>query len=75
MTYFEKFQLNIRKQSLYEEDDNIIEGLLQEMVTEEIIRLEQKDGGTQLKLIMEFESNGQAMFKPMRYVCCTVILK
>jgi len=67
LTYFEKFQLNIRKQSLYEEEDHIIEGLLKEMVTEEIIRLEQKEGGTQLKLIMEFESNGQAMFKPMRF--------
>lgn len=42
--------------------------LLHAMVTEEIVHIEQKEGGTQLKLIMDFESNGQAMFKPQRFV-------
>lgn len=27
---------------------------------------EQKDGGTQLKLIITFQDEGQALFKPMR---------
>ncbi|CAG7834153.1 unnamed protein product [Allacma fusca] len=67
LTYFERFQLLIRKQAMYTESDGVIEGLLREMATEEIVHLEQKEGGTQLKLIIEFDSNGQAMFKPMRY--------
>lgn len=29
---------------------------------------EQKDGGTQLKLIITFQDEGQALFKPMRYM-------
>lgn len=28
----------------------------------------QKDGGTQLKLIIDYENGGQALFKPMRWV-------
>ncbi len=66
MTYFEKFQLLIRKQTLYAEEDGIIDGLLRAMATEDITHIEQKEGGTQLKLIIDFESSGQAMFKPMR---------
>ncbi|XP_021947698.1 extracellular serine/threonine protein CG31145 isoform X2 [Folsomia candida] len=67
LTSFERFQLLIRKQSLYEDDDKVVDTLLHEMVIEEIVHIEQKEGGTQLKLIMDFESNGQAMFKPMRF--------
>lgn len=66
LTYFERFQLLIRKQTLYDETDKVLEGLLNAMATEEIVHIEQKEGGTQLKLIMDFENNGQAMFKPMR---------
>jgi hypothetical protein len=66
LTSFERFQLLIRKQSLYDEDDKVVDTLLHAMVAEEIVHIEQKEGGTQLKLIMDFESNGQAMFKPMR---------
>jgi hypothetical protein len=66
LTSFERFQLLIRKQSLYEENDKVIDTLLKAMSSEEIVHIEQKEGGTQLKLIMDFESNGQAMFKPMR---------
>ena len=66
LTSFERFQLLIRKQSLYEEGDKVVETLLHVMAKEEIVHIEQKEGGTQLKLIMDFESNGQAMFKPMR---------
>jgi len=66
LTSFERFQLLIRKQSLYEEDDKVVDTLLKAMINEEIVHIEQKEGGTQLKLIMDFESNGQAMFKPMR---------
>ena len=66
MTYFEKFQLAVRKQSLYSEQDGIVDNLLREMVTEDLTRLEQKEGGTQFKLIVDFTSTGQAMLKPMR---------
>lgn len=56
----------IRKQAMHTESDGILESLLRAMTTETVTHLEQKEGGTQLKLIMDFESNGQAMFKPMR---------
>ena len=32
-----------------------------------IVGITQKEGGTQLKLIIEFEDGGQALFKPMRF--------
>lgn len=66
LTSFERFQLLIRKQSLYSDVDGILENLLHGMASEEIVHIEQKEGGTQLKLVIDFESNGQAMFKPMR---------
>lgn len=30
-------------------------------------RTGQKDGGTQLKLVIDFDNGGQALFKPMRF--------
>lgn len=32
-----------------------------------IVKVGQKDGGTQLKLVIDYENGGQALFKPMRF--------
>ena len=32
-----------------------------------VVKVGQKDGGTQLKLVIDFENGGQALFKPMRF--------
>ena len=37
------------------------------MVFEFLAALVQKEGGTQLKLILDFEDGGQALLKPMRF--------
>ncbi|EFN84907.1 Dentin matrix protein 4 [Harpegnathos saltator] len=37
------------------------------MATKPILRVGQKDGGTQLKLIIDYGDNMQALFKPMRF--------
>lgn len=63
---WERFQLNIRRNELYPVDDPTIDALLHDMVSQPIAHVVQKEGGTQLKLIVDFEDSGQALFKPMR---------
>jgi len=52
---------------LYEDNSTMISKLLQEMSQREFLQVEQKEGGTQLKLIISFKGGGQAMLKPMRF--------
>lgn len=64
---WEKFQINIARRELYPPDDPIIEGLLKDLAAFKIVHVVQKEGGTQLKLVIDFEDYGQALFKPMRF--------
>ncbi|CAG5050019.1 unnamed protein product [Parnassius apollo] len=63
----EKFQLKIAQHELYEDGEPLIEAVLKDMATLPIIHAEQKEGGTQLKLIMDYPNGIQALFKPMRF--------
>lgn len=67
MTNWEKFHKGIHQTALYDPNDLTIEGLLKDMTNEPIIDVEMKEGGTQLKLIITFSDEGQALFKPMRH--------
>lgn len=67
LSNWEKFQLSIRQTELYRETSSYIEDLLKDMEKLAIIKVAQKDGGTQLKLVIDYENGGQALFKPMRF--------
>ncbi|TRY79297.1 hypothetical protein TCAL_08845 [Tigriopus californicus] len=66
-TLWEQFQLGITNKYVYPEDGAVVNKLLSTMNTLKVISLEQKEGGTQFKLILDFEDGGQALFKPMRF--------
>lgn len=67
MTSWEQFQTGIAREWLYPENSELIERILREMATLPIVHVGLKDGGTQLKLIIDYENGGQALFKPMRF--------
>ncbi|XP_050391453.1 extracellular serine/threonine protein CG31145 [Patella vulgata] len=66
-TNWERFHLGINQYSLYSPDDSSISSLLKDMNRMPIVDVDMKEGGTQLKLIITFEDEGQALMKPMRY--------
>ncbi|KAL0118119.1 hypothetical protein PUN28_009057 [Cardiocondyla obscurior] len=66
-TTLEKFHLQISRLELYAEDSKYVDQLLHEMATKPILHVVQKDGGTQLKLVIDYGDNMQALFKPMRF--------
>ncbi|XP_017888126.1 extracellular serine/threonine protein CG31145 [Ceratina calcarata] len=66
VTIAEKFHLQISRTELYPEDSKYVDQLLYEMSTKPILHVVQKEGGTQLKLQLNY-SNMQALFKPMRF--------
>ncbi|XP_054710137.1 extracellular serine/threonine protein CG31145-like isoform X2 [Uloborus diversus] len=66
MTHLELFQLHISSVDLYAEDDENIDSLLYDMAKLPIVHVEQKEGGTQLKLTITYQEGSQAIFKPMR---------
>ncbi|KAL0841407.1 hypothetical protein ABMA28_015099 [Loxostege sticticalis] len=63
----EKFQLKIAQHELYEESETLVDAVIKDMATLPIIHAEQKEGGTQLKLIIDYPNGIQALFKPMRF--------
>ncbi|GAB0099970.1 extracellular serine/threonine protein CG31145 [Sergentomyia squamirostris] len=63
----EKFQLRICKRELYRKDDPILQAVIQDMIALPINHVVQKEGGTQIKLIIEYPNDIKALFKPMRF--------
>ncbi|XP_049868694.1 extracellular serine/threonine protein CG31145 isoform X2 [Pectinophora gossypiella] len=63
----EKFQLKIAQHELYEDGEPLVDAVLKDMATLPILHAEQKEGGTQLKLIIDYPNGIQALFKPMRF--------
>jgi len=66
-TVWEKFQFGISKREMYGIYSKVVQPVLDNMRELPIVAIEQKEGGTQLKLIITFEDGGQALFKPMRF--------
>ncbi|XP_011349500.1 extracellular serine/threonine protein CG31145 isoform X2 [Ooceraea biroi] len=66
-TTLDKFHLQISRLELYPKDSEYVDQLLYEIATKPILHVVQKDGGTQLKLIIDYGDNMQALFKPMRF--------
>ncbi|XP_043251132.1 extracellular serine/threonine protein CG31145 [Colletes gigas] len=62
----EKFHLQISRAELYPLDSKYVDQLLHEIATRPIVHVAQKEGGTQLKLEINY-SYMQALFKPMRF--------
>ncbi|XP_055300424.1 extracellular serine/threonine protein CG31145-like isoform X2 [Sitodiplosis mosellana] len=66
-TNLDKFHLEIRQNELYPENSTLVDKLLHDMATNQVQHAEQKEGGTQLKLIIDYGNNFEALFKPMRF--------
>ncbi|GFN96857.1 extracellular serine/threonine protein kinase fam20c [Plakobranchus ocellatus] len=64
---WEQFHHGIRQHVLYNPNEPYVNQLMSDLVTKEIVDAEQKDGGTQIKLMITCEDDGQALFKPMRF--------
>ena len=62
----EKFNWQISRTELYPADSKYVDQLLYEITTKPILHVVQKEGGTQLKLEIDY-SHMQALFKPMRF--------
>ncbi|XP_035211246.1 extracellular serine/threonine protein CG31145-like [Stegodyphus dumicola] len=67
LTYLDQFHLGISDIDLYREDDPIVDVVLKSMATLPIVHVDEKEGGTQLKLLITYSDGSQAMFKPMRF--------
>lgn len=66
-TSWDRFHFAISKEELYRADDPFIDDLLNDMSQLPFINISQKDGGTQLKLVIELPRAGYALLKPMRF--------
>ncbi|XP_030749815.1 extracellular serine/threonine protein CG31145 [Sitophilus oryzae] len=66
-TTLEQFHAQISQHELYAENTPLVDQLLKDMRTEPIVHVAQKSGGTQLKLIIDYPNELQALFKPMRF--------
>ncbi|UXI14959.1 hypothetical protein NH340_JMT00902 [Sarcoptes scabiei] len=66
-TSLEDFYLEITDRELYNEPSDSLPSLLRDMATMDIIHVAQKEGGTQLKLLISYKNHDKALFKPMRF--------
>uniref|UniRef100_A0A6M2E0S7 Putative extracellular serine/threonine protein n=1 Tax=Xenopsylla cheopis TaxID=163159 RepID=A0A6M2E0S7_XENCH len=62
-----RYQYGITRTELYPEKSPYVDELLKDMATKQIIGVVQKEGGTQLKLVIDYSNDIQALFKPMRF--------
>uniref|UniRef100_A0A182N4U7 Fam20C domain-containing protein n=1 Tax=Anopheles dirus TaxID=7168 RepID=A0A182N4U7_9DIPT len=63
----ERFQLRISKRELYGREDTLVNSVIDDMIRLPILHVIQKEGGTQLKLIIDYPNDVHALFKPMRF--------
>lgn len=64
----EKFHFNISRDEMYSEANaDTVAALLHDMATMKVKEVSQKDGGTQLKLTIQYDHDVKALFKPMRF--------
>ncbi|XP_054282657.1 extracellular serine/threonine protein CG31145 isoform X2 [Macrosteles quadrilineatus] len=67
ITLLQKFHMGIAKRQMYDDKDPVVNELLQDMGTRPIVHVSQKEGGTQIKLVIDYDNSEQALFKPMRF--------
>ncbi|KAI6177679.1 Fam20C domain-containing protein [Aphelenchoides bicaudatus] len=63
---WERFYAQIGSCDLYR-DEQMIQELLNELATQPLKHVAIMEGGTQVKLVLTFENDKQAVFKPMRF--------
>lgn len=63
----EKLQLKITKKEMYRQSEPLVQTVIDEMISLPIQHVVQKEGGTQIKLIIEYPNDIHALFKPMRF--------
>ncbi|TNN46840.1 Extracellular serine/threonine protein kinase FAM20C [Liparis tanakae] len=61
-----RFHLGISRWELYDRKDPNLAQLTHYLATQRILGAVQKNGGTQLKLLLSFSNHGQALLKPMK---------
>ncbi|XP_071963207.1 extracellular serine/threonine protein kinase FAM20C-like [Antedon mediterranea] len=66
MRVWEEFQHNINRFELYSFNNSRIDHLMQYLRQHPVFEVEEKQGGTQIKLVIDFEDGGQALFKPWK---------
>jgi len=66
-TTWEKLQLSINNKELFSENSQVVKDILHEMETLPFTSIEQKSGGTQFKLTVDFGDQRLALLKPMRF--------
>ncbi|KAG8190246.1 hypothetical protein JTE90_001330 [Oedothorax gibbosus] len=67
VTHLEEFHLEISDVDMYSEENSVLDSLMGDLENMSIVHVEEKEGGTQLKLIITFEDGSQALMKPMRF--------
>ncbi|XP_070581205.1 extracellular serine/threonine protein kinase FAM20C-like isoform X2 [Ptychodera flava] len=63
---WEQFQNGINRYGLYNHNSDVIPELLNNLANQEIAEVDEKNGGTQVKLIIDYVDGGQALFKPWK---------
>lgn len=67
-TSLDRLHRHITRYNMYDEENmKIVNDVLKDMATQPILYVEQKSGGTQLKLVITYKNNMKALFKPMRF--------
>ena len=72
---FVLFQLSVSEKGLYKENSKDVADIIYNMANQPFVEIEQKDGGTQFKLTVDFPDNSHALLKPMRHPRSQVLLK
>ncbi|XP_051171173.1 extracellular serine/threonine protein CG31145 [Leptopilina boulardi] len=67
MTNLNLFHWHISKIEMYPKDSEYVDKLVEDMSKNTIYHVDEKSGGTQLKLIINYGNDTQALFKPMRF--------
>ncbi|XP_055300432.1 extracellular serine/threonine protein CG31145-like isoform X2 [Sitodiplosis mosellana] len=67
LTVLDKFNLAIKQTELYSANSTLVDELLHDMSTRKIVRVYEKNGGTQIKFRIIFDNGMFAIAKPMRF--------
>ncbi|XP_072167733.1 extracellular serine/threonine protein CG31145-like [Diadema setosum] len=63
---WEEFQLSINRYEMYSFNNSKIEDLMQYLRSQPLYEVDEKSGGTQVKMVLTFRDGGQSLMKPWR---------